>query len=105
MCYLKFLVEKIYQKGSVFVGFKEAKTLLNAVRDTTGSVATANDGDLTNHYRMFVANLEILFTKSCKKFDFSILGSKEIIQSILKKENVALFKNIVLLLDLFALNV
>ena len=43
---------------------------------------------------MFIANLEILFIKSCKKFDSSILGSKEIIQSILKKENVALFKNI-----------
>ena len=94
MCDLKSLLEKIYQKGSVFVGLKEAKTFLNAVRDTTGSVATVNDGDLTNHYRMFIANLEILFIKSCKKFGSSILGSKEIIQSILKKENVALFKNI-----------
>ena len=70
------------------VGLKEAKTFLNAVRNTTGSVATADDGDLMNHYRMFVANLEILFIKSCKKIDSSILDSKEIIQSILKEENV-----------------
>ena len=73
------------------VGLKEAKTFLTAMRNTTESVATANDGDLMNHYRMFVANLETLFIKSCKKFDSSILNSKEIIQSILKKENIALF--------------
>ena len=36
------------------VGLKEAKTSLNAVRNTTGSVATANEGDLMNHYRMLV---------------------------------------------------
>ena len=59
------------------------------MRNTTGSVATADDGDLMNHYRMFVANLEILFIKSCKKIDSSILDSKEIIQSILKEENVS----------------
>ena len=51
------------------VALKEAKTFLNAVRNTTGSVATANDSDLMNYYRMFVANLETLFIKSCKKFD------------------------------------
>ena len=85
------IVEKIYQKGNAMVGLKEAKTFLNAVRNTTGSVATTNDGDLMNHYRMFVANLETLFIKSCKKIDSSILNSKEIIQSILKKENIALF--------------
>ena len=45
------------------VGLKEAKTFLNAVRNTTGSVATADDGDLMNHYQMFVANLETLFIK------------------------------------------
>ena len=49
------------------VGLKEAKTFLNAVRSTTGSAATANDSDLMNHYRMFAANLETLFIKSCKK--------------------------------------
>ena len=48
---------------------------------------SVEDGD-------FVANLETLFTKSCKKFDPSILDSKEIIQSILKKENIVLFRNI-----------
>ena len=57
---------------------------INAVRNTTGSVATADDGDLMNHYRMFVANLEILFIKSCKKIDSSI-NSKEI-NSINSKE-------------------
>ena len=76
------------------VALKEAKTFLNAVRNTTGSVATANDSDLMNYYRMFVANLETLFIKSCKKFDSWILNSKEIIQSILKKENIALFRNV-----------
>ena len=76
------------------VALKEAKTFLNAVRNTTGSVATANDSDLMNYYRMFVANLETLFIKSCKKFDSWILNSKEIIQSILKKENIALFRKV-----------
>ena len=45
------------------VGLKETKTFLNAARNTTGSVATADDGDLMNHYQMFVANLETLFIK------------------------------------------
>ena len=47
-----------------------------------------------NHYRMFVANLETLFIKSYKKIDRLILDSEEIIQSILKKENIALFRNL-----------
>ena len=47
-----------------------------------------------NHYQMFAANLETLFIKSCEKFYSSILDSKEIIQSILKKENIALFRNV-----------
>ena len=81
-------------------GLKEAKTFLNAVRNTTGSVATANDGNLINHYRMFVANLETLFIKSCKKFDSSILDSKEIIQSILKKENIAIHRNFKVIIHL-----
>ena len=93
ICDFKFFVEKRYQKGVVvMVGLKEAKTFLNAVRSTTGSVATADDGDLMNHYRMFAADLETLFIKSCKKFDSSILDSKEIIQSILKKQNIAFFQ-------------
>ena len=62
-CDLKSLLEKICQKGSVMVGLEEAKTFLNAVRNTTGSVTTADDGDLMNHYQMFVANLETLFIK------------------------------------------
>ena len=93
ICELKSLLEKIYQKGSAMVGLEETKTFLNAVRNITGSVATVDDGDLMNHYRMFVANLENLFIKSCKKIDRLILDSKEIIQSILKKENIALFRN------------
>ena len=72
---------------------EEAKTFLNVVRNITGSVATVDDGDLMNHYRMFVSNLENPFIKSCKKIDRLILDSKEIIQSILKKENIALFRN------------
>ena len=81
------------------VALKEAKTFLNAVRNTTGSVATANDGDLMNHYRMFAANLETLLNPA-KKIDSSILNSKEIIQSILKKENIALFRNVKVIIHL-----
>ena len=69
ICDLKSLLEKIYQKESAMVGLKEAKTFLNAVRNITGSVATVDDGDLMNHYRMLVADLETLFIKSYKKFD------------------------------------
>ena len=86
ICDLKSLLENIYQKGSVMVGLEETKTFLNVVRNITGSAATVDDGDLMNHYRMFVANLETLFIKPCKKIDHLILDSKEIIQSILKKE-------------------
>ena len=93
ICDLKSLLEKIYQEESAMVGLEETKTFLNAVRNITGSVVTVDDGDLMNHYRMFVANLENLFIKSCKKIDRLILDSKEIIQSILKKENLALFRN------------
>ena len=87
------------------VGLKEAKTFLNAVRNTTGSVGTANDGDLMNHYRIFVANLETLLIKSCKKFDSSILSSTEIIQSILKKKNVVLFRNVKVITHLICVGV
>ena len=48
------------------------------------------------HYRMFVAHLETIFIKFNKKTDPSILDSKEIIQSILKKENITLFNWFVL---------
>ena len=61
ICDLKSLLKKIYQKGSAVVGLEETKTFLNAVRNITGSVVTVDDGDLMNHYRMFVANLENLF--------------------------------------------
>ena len=54
---LKSFLENIYQKGSVMVRLEEAETFLNAVRNITGSVATVYEGDLINHYRMFVANL------------------------------------------------
>ena len=80
ICDLKSLLEKIYQKGSAMVGLEDTKTFLNAVRNITESVATVDDGDLMNHYRMFEANLETLFIKSYKIFDTSILDSKEIIQ-------------------------
>ena len=76
------------------------QTFLNAVRNITGSVTTVDDGDFMIHYRVFVANLEILFIKSCKKFDPSILDSKEIIQSILKKENITLFRNVKVIIHL-----
>ena len=42
------------------VGLEETKTFLNAVRNITGSVATVDDGDLMNHYGMFVAKNLIL---------------------------------------------
>ena len=65
-CRVMSLLEKIYQTGSVMVGLEGVKTFLNAVRNITGSVATVDDGDLMIHYRVFVANLETLFIKSCK---------------------------------------
>ena len=102
ICDLKSLLEKIYQKGSVIVGLEAVKTFLNAVRNITGSVATVDDGDLMNHYRVFVASLETLFIKPCKEFDPSILDSKEIIESILKKENIGLFRNVKVIIHLIS---
>ena len=52
------------------------------MRSITRSLETVNDGDLMNYHR-----------KPCQKFDCSISDSKEIIQSILKKENITLFSN------------
>ena len=100
---MKSLFQKIYQKRSVMVGLEKAKCFLNALRNITGSVATVDDRDLMNHYRIFVANLEILFIKSYKEFDPSIFGSKEIIQSILKKENIALFRNVTVIIHLICI--
>ena len=37
------------------VELEGAKTFLNAVRNITENVATVDDGDLMNHYRVFVA--------------------------------------------------
>ena len=51
------------------VGLEETKIFLNVKRSITGSVATVNEGDLVNHYGMFVAHLETLFITSCKNFD------------------------------------
>ena len=76
------------------VGLEDVKILLNPKRSITGSAATFDDRDLINHYGMFVAHLETLFFKSCKKLYPSILDRKEIIQSILKKESIALFSNV-----------
>ena len=76
------------------VGLGEAKTLLNTKRSITGSVVTVDDWDLINHYGMFVAYLETLFIKSCKKLYPLILDSKGIIQPVLKKENIVLFSNV-----------
>ena len=84
------------------VGLDVVKTFLNAVRNITGSVATVDDGDLMNHYPVFVASLETLFIKSCKEFDPSILDSKEIIESILKKENIGLFRNVKVIIHLIS---
>ena len=64
ICDLKSLLEKIYQKGSAMVGLEETETFWNTVINITGNVANVDDGDLMNHYRMFVANLETLFIKS-----------------------------------------
>ena len=100
LCDLKPLLEKTYQQGSVMVGLGETKTFLNEVRNITGSVETVDDGNLMSHYRMCVATLETLFIKPCKKFDPSILHSTEIIQSILKKENIALFGNVAIIIHL-----
>ena len=72
----------------------------NAVRSITGSAATIVDDNLINHYRMFVAYFETIFIKSNKKINPSILDSKEIIQSILKKENITLFSNVKVIIQL-----
>ena len=45
------------------------------MRSISGNVATVEDGNLINHYGMFVAHLETLFIKSCKKLYPSILDS------------------------------
>ena len=87
------LLVKIYQKWSVKVGLKEAKTLLNPKRSIIGNAATVSGRNLVNHYGIFVAHLETLFFESCKKRYPSILDRKEIIQSILKKESIALLSN------------
>ena len=76
------------------VGLEKDKTLLNPKRSITGRVATVDNWNLISHYGMFVAHLETPFIKSCKKLYSLILDSKEIIQSILKKENIVLFSNI-----------
>ena len=69
ICVLKSFLVNIYQKRGAMVGSEETKTILNGVRSMTGSVATADDDDLMNHYRMFAAHLETLFIKSGKKID------------------------------------
>ena len=43
---------------------------------------TVDDGNLMHHYRICVANLETLFVKSCKKFDLSLLDSKELFNQL-----------------------
>ena len=48
-----------------------------ALKSITGSVANVDDGDLMNIYPLPVAFLEILFIKSCKNLDPSILHSKD----------------------------
>ena len=68
-CFLKSLLVNICQKRGGMVGSEETKTILNGVRSMTGSVATVDEGDLMNHYRMFVAHLETLFIKYGKKID------------------------------------
>ena len=75
---MKSLLVNIYQKGTFMVWLEEAKLFLNVVRSITESDATVNDGDLMNHYPVSVAHLETLFIKSCKKFDHSIVSSKEL---------------------------
>ena len=49
---------------------------------------------------MFVAHLETIFIKFNKKNDPSILDSKKIIQAILKKENITLFNNVKVIIQL-----
>ena len=68
-CFLKSLLVNICQKRGGMVGSEETKAILNGVRSMTGSVATVDEGDLMNHYRMFVAHLETLFIKYGKKID------------------------------------
>ena len=43
-----------------------------------------------------------MFIKFNKKNDPSILGSKEIIQAILKKENITLFNNVKVIIQLIS---
>ena len=92
ICDLKSLMLKIYQKGSVVVDLEKSKIFLNAVRSISGSVSSVDDEDLIIIESL--SHLETLFVKSCKKFDTSKLDGKEIIPSLLKKENIALFINV-----------
>ena len=62
-------------------------------KEKTKSRQRVDDWDLINHYGMFLAYLETLFIKSCKKLYPLILHSREIIQPDKKKENIALFSN------------
>ena len=78
---------EVFAGGNISnIWIERAQNILNAEKNIAGSVATVDDED-------FVANFETQFITSRKNFEISILGSKEIIQSILKKENMALFRN------------
>ena len=67
------------------------------MRSITRSAATIVEDNLMNHYWMFR-----MFIKFNKKNDPSILGSKEIIQAILKKENITLFNNVKVIIQLIS---
>ena len=64
------------------------------MRNISGSVSSEDDEDLIKQYRKFLSHLESLFIKMGKNFHTSKLDSKEIIRSILKKENITLFDNV-----------
>ena len=51
-------------------------------KEKTKSRQRVDDWDLINHYGMFLAYLETLFIKSCKKLYPLILHSREIIHRI-----------------------
>ena len=74
------------------VDLEKPKIFLNAVRSISGSVSSVDDEDLIIVESL--SHLETLFIKSCKKFDTSKLDGKEIIPSILKKENITLLINV-----------
>ena len=92
ICDLKSIISKIRRKGSVLVGLEEATKFADAAKMVTGTIHSVSKDDIAQQYRMFMTCLENVFIKP--RSDCSKLGSKEIIQRILKMENLDAFRTV-----------